>query len=114
VVGGSGAVMGVLIAFAMTNPDREFYLIPLPVPINARALVLIVVLLNVMSAVSGTNTSVATHFGGMLTGFAYMKLAPVFRRWRGTRARKPPDDEDPVGDAVNNIFRFEEGKRKRR
>lgn len=114
VVGASGAVMGVLIAFAMTNPEREFYLIPLPVPINARALVVIVVLLNVFSAVGGTNTSVATHFGGMLTGYAYMKLAPAVRRWWDSGRGGPGGGKDPVGDAVNNLFRFEEERRKRR
>ncbi len=120
VVGASGAVMGVLVAFAMVNPDREFYLFPLPMPVNAKALIFIVVLLNIMSAISGTNTSVATHFGGMAAGYVYMKFAPRIRRnlsgWFSKRSSRSTDQEDPdlVGDAVNNIFKFDEEKRRRR
>ncbi|NIA15605.1 MAG: rhomboid family intramembrane serine protease, partial [Nitrospiraceae bacterium] len=33
VVGASGAVMGMMVAFAMVNPERQFFLFPLPVPV---------------------------------------------------------------------------------
>ena len=76
VTGASGAVMGVLVAFALINPDREFFMFPIPMPINARALVLIVIAMNVLLAFQPGNTSVATHFGGMAVGFLYMKAIP--------------------------------------
>ncbi len=121
VSGASGAVMGVMVAFAMIEPDRQFFLFPLPVPINARALVLIVVVMNIISALGESSVSVATHFGGMACGYAYMKLLPTFLGWQrerrrqardrrtgGDRGRKGDPDYDEVGKMVDNIFRFED------
>jgi membrane associated rhomboid family serine protease len=116
VTGASGAIMGVMIAYAMVNPDRQFFLFPLPIPINARALVIIVIALNILTALQGGTTSVATHFGGMIAGYAYMKLMPLFRTWKRNQrrfTRKPgPDTVDGVGRAVDNIFQFEDKKRR--
>lgn len=112
VVGASGAVMGVLIAYAMIDPEREFFLFPLPFPINARALVIIVIFMNIISALGrDSNVSVATHFGGMITGYVYMTLRPMLTRWQLQRQKskiKPEADEDKIGDAVNNIFKFKD------
>lgn len=128
VVGASGAVMAVLVAFATVYPEREVFLFPIPMPINARAMVAIFIGLNLMSAVGQSNISVATHFGGMACGFAYVKLAPLLRRWRMPRLRvrvnatkkpapKPPAEDrepdlDALGRAVDNIFKFEDPKRR--
>lgn len=114
VIGASGAVMGVLVAFAVAYPHREFFLFPFPVPIPAWALVVIIIILNILSV--GTSTSVATHFGGMAAGFLYMKGAPYVRSWYNAVRRVPPspqDEEEALKRAVNNIFRFEEEKRRR-
>lgn len=114
VTGASGATMGVMIAFAMVDPHRQFHLFPIPTPINARTLVLIVVVLNIFTGLGNSAVSVATHFGGMGVGYAYMKLLPQFRRWhRARRAAKPaqaPPEQpvDKVGEAVNNIFKFKD------
>ena len=118
VFGASGAVMGVMVAYATINPEREFFLFPLPIPINARALVLIVIAMNILNAFQGGNTSVATHLGGMAVGFIYMKLIPQINKWQHIKWRvaraKPKTGRDPVdstGEAVDNIFKFEERKR---
>ncbi len=112
VVGASGAIMGVLVAYAVIDPEREFFLFPLPFPINARALVIIVIFMNIISALGhGNNVSVATHFGGMITGYVYMALRPKFAQWQLQRRKskiKPEANEDKVGDAVNNIFNFKD------
>lgn len=117
VVGASGAVMGVLVAFAMISPDRQFFLFPLPVPINARAMVLIILAMNVLSALQGGDTSWETHLGGMLVAFLYMKFLPAFLVWRRKQWRRPPgkgaSEEDDIGEAVNNIFRFDNRRRDR-
>lgn len=117
VMGASGAVMGVLIAFAMTDPDRQFYMFPLPMPINARALVLIVVGMNIIAGLNEGGISVSTHFGGMITGYVYMKLLPQIHRWQNKRRRSPGDNRpknefDKIGEAVDNIFRFDERKKR--
>lgn len=116
VSGASGAVMGVLIAFAMVNPHRQFFMFPIPVPINARILVAIVVVINILNATPGNPTSVATHFGGMAVGYAYMKLIPIFRDrqrsyWQKMRDRAQNPKKDTTGEQVDNIFRFDNHKR---
>ena len=116
VTGASGAVMALLVAFAMINPERQFYLFPLPVPINARAMVIIVIVMNVFWGMGrNSTTSVATHFGGMAVGYLYMKTVPVFRRWQLEQRRRHSAREesvDPAGDMVDNVFKFENHKRR--
>jgi membrane associated rhomboid family serine protease len=117
VVGASGATMGVLIAFAMINPERQFFLFPIPVPINARAMVILVIIINVLQALDPSNTtSVWTHFGGMAAGAIMMKFIPRFRGWQNERRQRKASGKgkhDEVGDAVDNIFRFDDRKRNR-
>lgn len=119
VIGASGAVMGVLIAFAMVDPNRQFYIIPFPWPITARGLVMLVILMNIITGLDQSNTSVATHFGGMITGFLYMRFVPLLRRWRGARpgvtpfprSARPSQPKAKVGEAVDNIFKFKDQDR---
>ena len=118
VVGASGATLGVLVAFAIAYPDREIFLFPLPFPINARAIVLVFVVLNLLGAIrQGSNDAVSTHLGGMAVAFAYMKLVPRLRAWTDAmrnRRTKSKDKVDPMGEAVDNIFKFEDEKRRRK
>jgi membrane associated rhomboid family serine protease len=119
VAGASGAVMGVLIAFAYLDPKRQLYLFPLPFPINAVGLVILVVAMNLLMFLGQSGVSVATHFGGMAAGFVYMRYLPWFERvgagirWprmprRRGRPAARPDDLDRVGKAVDNIFEFKD------
>ncbi len=119
VIGASGATMGVLVAFAMIDPDRKFYMFPLPVPITAVWLVILVVLFNIVALKSGdTSTSIETHFGGMITGGLLMKGIPMFNRWRREQmflrekpektAGKDDATSSKIGEAVDNIFRFKD------
>ncbi len=117
VIGASGATMGVLVAFAVVNPDRELMLFPIPIRLTARALVLIVIALNIMSAFGQSGTSVATHFGGLAVGYVYMKVIPKWRRLRRRMRRGPGAAQKPVdavGEAVDNIFSYEKEKRRRK
>ncbi|HIJ65053.1 MAG TPA: rhomboid family intramembrane serine protease [Candidatus Hydrogenedentes bacterium] len=116
VLGASGAVMGVLMAAAIADPDRQIFLFPFPIPINMRALIFIVVAFDIVSALGGGHTSVATHIGGLAVALCYMKLAPPIRRWVRTlkREHEPPNsNKDPIGEAVDKIFDFEEERRRR-
>lgn len=118
VVGASGATLGVLVAFAIAFPDREIILFPFPFPINARAIVLVFVVLNLLDAIRpGSNVSVSTHLGGMAVAFVYMKLAPRIRDWSDSmlkRRPRPKNKVDAVGEAVDNIFKFEDERRRRK
>lgn len=120
VIGASGAIMGVIVAFAMIDPDRKLFLFPIPFPISARALVFVFLALNLLSAAQGgTGTSVATHLGGMATGYAFMKYRPRLSQWKLKRRKKGPKKgsvpkrkQDKMGKAIDNIFDFEDHERK--
>jgi membrane associated rhomboid family serine protease len=117
VIGASGACFAVLIAFAVLEPNRKLFIIPFPFPISSKMIVAFFIFINLLTAMSGgSNTSVATHFGGMIVGFLYMKLRPWVsqRQWRrrGSKSKKEKevsiDDEDKLADVVNNIFDFKD------
>lgn len=84
VLGGSGSVMAVLMAFAFLDPDREFFLFPLPIPINARGIVLLVIILNLLYAMGESNQSVITHLSGLAIGYLFILLeyrGYLYRLW---------------------------------
>lgn len=70
-VGASGAVYGMLLAFAMTFPNERMFVIPFPFPIKAKYFVLIFGALELLSGISnraGDNVAHFAHLGGMLFG----------------------------------------------
>jgi len=77
-VGASGCIMGILAAFGMMNPEAKLMLIFLPIPIKAKYFIPGIILLDVISAVTGqsffspSNTAYMAHVGGALTGFLIM------------------------------------------
>jgi membrane associated rhomboid family serine protease len=117
VAGASGATLGVLVAFAMVEPDRRVFIFPIPIPVTSRMLVMFIIFLNLMSAVLGGSVmSVATHFGGMAVAYLYMKWRPVYLRaqWkkRGKQSERPAEsDEDEMAKAIDNIFDFKNRNR---
>ena len=70
-VGASGAIYGVLIAYAMLFPQSQLTLIFPPVTLSAKAWVLIFVGIELITGITGTADGVAhfAHLGGMLIGF---------------------------------------------
>jgi len=74
VIGASGAVLGVLVAFAVMNPNRIVLLYFL-FPIKVKYLVMIMVAIDLLAAWSGGGGGGVAHFthlGGALIGFVYM------------------------------------------
>ncbi len=77
-VGASGCIMGILAAFGMMNPEAKLMMIFLPIPIKAKYFIPGIILLDVISAVSGqsffspSNTAYMAHVGGAITGFLIM------------------------------------------
>jgi membrane associated rhomboid family serine protease len=135
IVGASGAVLGVLVVFAMIDPEGELQFLFLPFRINRRALIIAVIALNLLQgagAMGSGGIAIATHIGGMVAGYAYfrlrhriptVKLGSLGPGGGGTRARKPlrkpprtggktgSDDLDHLGREVDNIFNFDDRKR---
>jgi membrane associated rhomboid family serine protease len=71
-VGASGAIMGVVAAFGYLFPNTEMMIIPIPIPIKAKWLVLGIIALDVFSGIAPKADDSIAHFahvGGALTGF---------------------------------------------
>jgi membrane associated rhomboid family serine protease len=76
-VGASGAIYGVLVAFAFSYPEAELMLIFLPVPIKAKYFVPVLIALDLFSGVTGygifgQGIAHFAHIGGALSGFIMM------------------------------------------
>lgn len=77
-VGASGAIYGVLLAFAMLFPNRPLYFMFIPVPVKAKWMMLIWGGLELLLGMSEARDGIAhfAHLGGMIFGFmliAYWK-----------------------------------------
>lgn len=73
-VGASGAVMGLLAAFAYTYPNVQFFIIPFPFAIRAKWLVVIYVAIDLFGGLGFARSGIAhfAHLGGLATGFLLM------------------------------------------
>ena len=69
-IGASGAVMGLLLAFGVMHPNNEIYVFPLPFPIKAKWFVAGYAVIELLQGTAGFNTGIAhfAHVGGMLWG----------------------------------------------
>jgi membrane associated rhomboid family serine protease len=70
-VGASGAVYGVLVAFAVLFPDRYIFLYFL-IPVKAKYLVAGIILLGVFSVGGNSNVAHVAHLGGALAGYLFI------------------------------------------
>jgi membrane associated rhomboid family serine protease len=71
-VGASGAIMGLLAAFAYLFPNTELYIMFIPVPIKAKWAVIGMAAIDLFGGVvdlSGDNIAHFAHLGGAITGF---------------------------------------------
>ena len=79
VVGASGAVYGILVAFGIMYPNAKLALIFLPVPVAAKYFVPALLLLDLFSGITGFSLfggGIAhfAHIGGAIIGFCLMML----------------------------------------
>ncbi len=72
-VGASGSIYGILVAFGYLFPNRNIYIYGL-IPVKAKYLVIIYMLLELFSVSSGSNDGIAhfAHLGGGVIGFIYL------------------------------------------
>ena len=74
-VGASGALYGVLVAFAFMFPNAELMLIFLPIPIKAKYFVPLILVMDLFFGFSSYSMGPIAHFahvGGAVTGFFMM------------------------------------------
>lgn len=110
VVGASGAVYGVLVAFGMMFPDRYIFLYFL-IPVKVKYFIMFLIALGILSVGTPTDVANLAHLGGALAGYLYVlydrKRLPfdsVFRkvsRWWESYSipQQDPADSDGQRDA---------------
>ncbi len=81
-VGASGAIYGLLVAFALMFPNFKIILIFLPVPIAAKYFVPVLLLIDLSAgftgfSIFGQNIAHFAHLGGALIGFV---MVQIYRR----------------------------------
>jgi membrane associated rhomboid family serine protease len=101
ILGASGAIYGLLLAYALYFPDRPIYMY-LVFPVPAKIFVLIMGALAFYASLSEAGGGVAsvTHLGGLVVGYLYLKGARAhplselkyrYLRWKINRVRKKFD-----------------------
>jgi membrane associated rhomboid family serine protease len=82
IVGASGAVLGVGMAFAMLWPDAELFVFPLPIPVKARTFILVLIGLDIVFSQLTPQDGIAhlAHVGGAAFGYLFFRLQALSRR----------------------------------
>ena len=73
-IGASGAIYGVLLAYALSFPNRPIYMY-FVFPIPAKYFVMIIGAITFLSSVGSGGSGVAhtAHLGGLAVGYLYLK-----------------------------------------
>ncbi len=69
--GASGAIMGLLAAFAYLFPNTELFMFPFPFPVKAKYAIGVMAAIDLFGGVNPTGSNIAhfAHLGGLLMGF---------------------------------------------
>ena len=88
ILGASGAVFGVMLAYAMYWPDNPIYIWGI-LPVKAKWLIGFLVVFTLFSGIFGRGSGIAhlAHLGGFATAFLYLKSPWAPSEWGPTRAR---------------------------
>lgn len=76
-VGASGAVFGLLVAFGMLYPNTELYILFIPVPVKAKYIIPVYIVFELslgVAKIPGDSIAHYAHLGGALLGFILVKL----------------------------------------
>jgi len=115
-IGASGAIFGILVAFALMFPNRIIYLYFL-FPIKAKYLVLLFGILELLASFRYTGDGIGhfAHLGGMVVGYFYLKadwrIKSFFRfifnipsRWKGRYSEKKRERTERLMQRVDQIL----------
>ena len=80
VIGASGSLFGILLAFGMMFPNAELYMMFIPIPIKAKYFVAGYGAIELYSGITGTSDGIAhfAHLGGLITGFILIRIWQKF------------------------------------
>jgi membrane associated rhomboid family serine protease len=84
VIGASGSIFGILLAFGWLFPNRPILLMFFPVPIPAKYMVILFGFIEIYSSRGGTVGGIShlTHLGGLLFGIIYMAYPTIRQKIR--------------------------------
>ena len=101
VVGASGAIYGILLAFGWLFPNRPIYMYFI-VPIPAKYFVIIFGLIELYLSIEGTGGGVAhlTHLGGLIFGILYMAYPTIRQKLRREYYRRKWSQRGPGNGGV--------------
>jgi membrane associated rhomboid family serine protease len=82
IIGASGAIYGILVAYAMLFPERYVY-VYFMIPVKVKYLVIFLVALEFFSTYQSDGVAHFAHLGGALVGFLYLRYEVRWklRRW---------------------------------
>jgi membrane associated rhomboid family serine protease len=117
-IGASGAIYGVMIAFAAMFPDRYIFLYFL-IPIKVKYFVIILIVFGVMSVGGQGNVANLAHLGGAVAGYLYIlydrrqltrgRNRGTFQSWMSSAPWSHPTSS--AGDVVDaKVFDINESK----
>jgi membrane associated rhomboid family serine protease len=117
-IGASGAIYGVMIAFAAMFPDRYIYLYFL-IPVKVKYFVIILIVFGVMSVGGQGNVANLAHLGGAVAGYLYIlydrrqvargRSHGTFQSWMSSAPWSHPTSSS--GDVVDaKVFDINESK----
>jgi membrane associated rhomboid family serine protease len=82
ILGASGAIFGLLVAFGMLFPDVELMIMFIPIPIKAKYVVIGYIVIELFSGLgqfSGDSVAHFAHLGGALFGFIMIRIWGLHR-----------------------------------
>jgi hypothetical protein len=96
VIGASGAISGVLVAYALRWPDEEVFVFGV-IPMKSRWLIAAMIGMNIIFALSpSSGIDWTAHVGGMSFGWIFLKLSSLggLTRVKGWVSAVPEESED--------------------
>lgn len=88
-LGASGAVLGVALAYALLWPEAEILVFPIPVPLSAATLLGILVVLDLLGAFRFADDGLAhfAHPGGLIVAYGWFRMQGYTRARPATMSR---------------------------
>jgi membrane associated rhomboid family serine protease len=99
IIGASGSIYGLLLAYALYFPDRPIYMY-FVFPIPAKIFVAIIGAIAFFTSLSESSVANSTHLGGLLVAYLFLKSARIhplsevkyrYLKWKINRVRKKFD-----------------------
>lgn len=114
IIGASGAIYGILVAYAILFPERYVYVYFL-IPVKVKYLVIFLVVIEFLSTYRADRIAHFAHLGGALVGFLYLKFdwrwklrkwspGEIVRRVKIAQSTRKVQEETRMMEEVDSIL----------